>query len=57
MKFGIGLNITVYTAYHFGAHQLSVATVLLHSFGCASTHFMYCVSGDFFLWVLKMSEM
>jgi len=28
MTFGIGLNITVYTAYHFVSHQWSVATVL-----------------------------
>ena len=41
MKFYIGLNITVHTAYRFGQHQLSVATFLLRSFGCIDTHFMY----------------
>jgi hypothetical protein len=41
MKFGIGLNIIVHTAYRFGPHQLSVATFSLRSFGWVNTHFMY----------------
>ena len=54
MEFGIGLNVTVHTAYRFVPHQWSVATVL-----ALQIRTLYNAYPElfFFLLVLKMSEM
>jgi len=53
MKFCIGLNITVYTAYHFVPHQWSVATFLAVQIPTLTNAYPQLF---FFPRVLKMSE-
>lgn len=54
MKFGIGLNITVCTAYHFVPHQWSVAIVLAVQIPTLTNVYPDLF---FFTRVLKISEM